>query len=62
MIGQRALLVLAVLAGAAAGTLYYVGAQRSSVVVAARDLDATHPLVADDLAESLRPESLAATR
>jgi Flp pilus assembly protein CpaB len=50
LIGQRALLVLAVLSGAVAGTLYYVGAQRSSVVVAARDLDATLPLVADDLA------------
>jgi pilus assembly protein CpaB len=50
LIGQRALVVLALVAGALAGTLYYVGAQRSSVVVAARDLDATHPLVADDLA------------
>ena len=49
MIGQRALIVLALVAGALAGTLYYVGAQRSSVVVAARDVDATHPLVADDL-------------
>ena len=50
MIGQRALVILALVAGALAGTLYYVGAQRSPVVVAARDLDATHPLVADDLA------------
>ena len=50
MIGQRALVVLALAAGALAGTLYYVGAQRSSVVVAARDVDATNPLVADDLA------------
>ena len=50
MIGQRALIVLAIGAGALAGALYYVGAQRSPVVVAARDLDATHPLVADDLA------------
>lgn len=50
MIGQRALVALALVAGALAGTLYYVGAQRSPVVVAARDLDATHPLVADDLA------------
>jgi Flp pilus assembly protein CpaB len=49
LIGQRALVVLALVAGALAGTLYYVGAQRSPVVVAARDLDATHPLVADDL-------------
>jgi Flp pilus assembly protein CpaB len=49
LIGQRALVVLAVVAGALAGTLYYAGAQRSSIVVAARDLDATHPLVAEDL-------------
>lgn len=50
MIGQRALVVLALVAGALAGILYYVGAQRSTVVVAARDIDATHPLVAEDLA------------
>jgi Flp pilus assembly protein CpaB len=50
LIGQRALVVLALAAGALAGTLYYVGAQRTPVVVAARDIDATHPLVADDLA------------
>ncbi len=50
MIGQRVLVVLALVAGALAGTLYYVGAQRSPVVVASRDVDATHPLVADDLA------------
>jgi Flp pilus assembly protein CpaB len=50
LIGQRALIVLALTAGALAGTLYYVGAQRTPVVVVARDVDATHPLVADDLA------------
>lgn len=50
MIGQRGFAVLALAAGALAGTLYYVGAQRNPVVVAARDLDATHALVADDLA------------
>ena len=50
MIGQRALVALALAAGALAGTLYYIGAQRSPIVVAARDVDATHPLVADDLA------------
>jgi pilus assembly protein CpaB len=47
---QRALFVIALAAGALAGTLYYVGAQRSSVIVAARDLDAVHPLMSDDLA------------
>jgi Flp pilus assembly protein CpaB len=50
LISQRALVVVAVVAGLLAGILYYVGAQRSPVVVAARDLDATHPLVAEDLA------------
>ncbi|MGH2472364.1 MAG: Flp pilus assembly protein CpaB [Candidatus Limnocylindria bacterium] len=50
MIGRRALFVLALAAGLLAGTLYYLGAQRSPVVIAARDLDATHPLVAEDLA------------
>lgn len=50
MIGQRALIGLALVAGVLAGTLYYVGAQRSPVLVASRDVDATHPLVADDLA------------
>ena len=50
MIGQRALIVVALVAGALSGILYYASAQRSPVVVAARDVDATHPLVADDLA------------
>ena len=49
MIGQRTLIALAVAAGALAGILYYVGAQRSPVVVAARDIDATHPLTSEDL-------------
>jgi pilus assembly protein CpaB len=49
LIGQRALIGLALAAGALAGVLYYASAQRSSVVVAARDIDASHPLVADDL-------------
>lgn len=50
MIGQRALIAVALVAGALSGILYYASAQRSPVVVAARDVDATHPLVADDLA------------
>ena len=49
MIGQRALIALALAAGALSGILYYVGAQRTPVVVAAHDVDASHPLVADDL-------------
>jgi pilus assembly protein CpaB len=65
LIGQRALVVLALAAGVLAGCLYYAGAQRSPVVVAARDLDATHPLVADDLsivsipADAVPPGALA---
>jgi Flp pilus assembly protein CpaB len=49
LIGQRALIAIALAAGALAGTLYYVGAQRTPVVIAARDVDATHALVAEDL-------------
>ena len=55
MIKQRALLALALLAGALAGVLYYVGAQRTTVIVAARDLDATHALGGDDLAAVALP-------
>lgn len=50
MIGQRALIAIALAAGALAGTLYYVGAQRTPVVVAARDVDGTRVIVAEDLA------------
>ena len=50
MIGQRALIAVALVAGAAAGVIYYAGAHRTGVVVAARDLDATHALAPEDLA------------
>jgi len=61
LIGQRALIGLAVASGLLAGVLYYAGAQRSPVIVAARDLDATHPLTADDLATaSLPPDAVPA--
>src|SRR3989442_12760890 len=50
LIGQRALIGLAVASGLLAGVLYYAGAQRSPGIVAARDLDATHPLTSDYLA------------
>jgi Flp pilus assembly protein CpaB len=46
---QRGLIALAVVAGLAAGILYYVSAQRVAVVVAASDLAAGHALVASDL-------------
>jgi Flp pilus assembly protein CpaB len=55
LIGQRALIALAVASGLLAGVLYYAGTQRAPVVVAARDLDATHPLTADDLAIASLP-------
>jgi len=59
MIGQRGLIALALVAGALAGILYYAGARRATVVVAARDLDATHALVADDLAtRELPPDAV----
>jgi Flp pilus assembly protein CpaB len=61
LIGQRALIALAVASGLLAGALYYAGAQRAPVVVAARDVDATHPLTADDLAiASLPPDAVPA--
>jgi pilus assembly protein CpaB len=55
VISQRGLLALAIAAGALAGVLYFVGARRAALVVAARDLDATHALVADDLATAEFP-------
>ncbi|HEX9269401.1 MAG TPA: Flp pilus assembly protein CpaB [Candidatus Limnocylindria bacterium] len=50
MIEQRGLLAIALVAGLIAGGLYYLGAQRTSVVVAARDLTADRPLGDEDLA------------
>ncbi len=47
---QRALLTLALVAASVAGVLYYAALQRVSIVVAARDLDALHPLGAEDVA------------
>lgn len=56
---QRILLVIALVAGALAGGLYYAGVQRTAVLVAARDLDATHPLGSDDLSlRELPPDAL----
>ena len=49
MIAQRPLLVLAAAAGLVAGVIYYVGAQRVGVVVAAADLGAGRAIVAGDL-------------
>ena len=49
MIGRRILLAFALGSGLLAGALYLAGTQRVSVVVAARDIDALRPLVADDV-------------
>jgi Flp pilus assembly protein CpaB len=55
VIGQRALAVLALASGLLAGAIYYAGAQRAPVVVAARDVDATRPLDFEDLAIASLP-------
>jgi len=49
VIGRRLLIALAIVAGLLSGGIYYASAQRSPVVVAARDLDAIRPLTPDDL-------------
>jgi len=49
VIGRRPLVAIALIAGLAAGVLYHLGAQRSPVVVAARDIDGRSAIVADDL-------------
>ena len=49
MIGQRALLAIALLCGAIAGTIYYASVQRVPVLLAARSLDADKTIASDDL-------------
>jgi Flp pilus assembly protein CpaB len=49
LIARRPLLVLALIAGALAGALYFIGAQRVPMVVAARDVALIRPLSAQDL-------------
>jgi pilus assembly protein CpaB len=59
LIARRTLLVLAVVAGCIAGSLYYVGAQRVATVVAARDILVIRPLTAQDLeVRSVPPDAL----
>jgi len=50
VIGQRALLAIALVCGAIAGTIYYSSIQRVAIVVAANSLDADKPIAPDDLA------------
>src|SRR5439155_3463971 len=49
LIARRSLLILALVAGFVAGALYYIGAQRVSMIVAAQDVAAIRPLTAEDL-------------
>lgn len=50
MIGQRALLAVAIVAGVVAGGAYWATAQRAAIVVAARDLDADKTIAPEDVA------------
>ncbi|MDE3113349.1 MAG: Flp pilus assembly protein CpaB [Chloroflexota bacterium] len=59
MTQQRLLLALAIAAGLVAGVLYWAGAQRVSVVVAAADLRAARALAVTDLeTRQLPPDAL----
>jgi pilus assembly protein CpaB len=61
LIARRSLLILALVAGGIAGTLYYIGAQRVPMVVAAQNVAAIRPLTALDLAvRSVPPDALPA--
>lgn len=61
MIGQRGLLVVAVVCGIVAGSLYYLGLQRVTVVVAARALDADKAMTIDDVvSRELPPDAVPA--
>jgi Flp pilus assembly protein CpaB len=59
MIGQRALLGIALVCGAIAGTIYYASVQRVSIVVAAHALDADKPITPDDVTvKELPPDAV----
>lgn len=59
MIARRSLLVIALIAGAVAGALYFIAAQRVGMVVAAHDVAVIRPLTAEDLeVRSVPPEVL----
>ena len=59
MIARRSLLVLALIAGSIAGGMYYVGAQRVDMVVAAHDVSVIRPLTGQDLeVRSIPPDAL----
>ncbi|MGH2492677.1 MAG: Flp pilus assembly protein CpaB [Candidatus Limnocylindria bacterium] len=59
MIPRKSLLGLALVAGFIAGALYFIGAQRVPMVVAAQDVDAIRPLTAQDVeVRSVPPDAL----
>jgi pilus assembly protein CpaB len=59
LIGRRSLLGLALIAGCVAGALYYIGAQRVAMVVAAQDVEVIRPLTAKDVElRSVPPDAL----
>lgn len=61
MIPRRSLLVLALIAGSIAGALYFIGAQRVPMVVAAQDVPAIRPLTPLDVeVRSVPPDALPA--
>src|SRR5258708_22172389 len=61
VIGQRALIAIALVCGAIAGTIYYASLQRVTVVVAAHALDADKPIALDDVVtRELPPEAVPA--
>lgn len=62
MIRRRsALLAAAAVAGVLSGVLYYASAQRTTVQVAARELQPTRPVGADDLVSRLFPADVVPT-
>jgi Flp pilus assembly protein CpaB len=59
LIARRSLLFLALIAGITAGALYFIGAQRVAMVVAARDVAVIRPLLAEDVeVRSVPPDAL----
>lgn len=61
MIGQRALLAVALVCGIVAGSVYYASVQRVTIVVAARALDADKALTIDDVtSRELPPDAVPA--
>jgi pilus assembly protein CpaB len=59
LIARKSLLVLSLVAGLIAGALYFIGAQRVPMVVAAQDMAVIRPLTAQDVeVRSVPPDAL----